>query len=146
MPALPVIARQCRNSLRCYKKLPSYKQYGPVSSEELKNAYLAGVIDEFTLVTNDEMKEWCEFGDWHKIPYLQEPITNPFYDEFQKRVKGIADEPSLTNFLLSFGFIHIDPIKFEELILSVFVVLGFKGHLTPPSGDDGIDLFLREEW
>lgn len=51
---------------------------------------------------------------------------------------------SIINFLLSFGFNHIDPLKFEELVLEVFKKFGFTGNLTPVTGDDGIDIFLYD--
>ena len=51
---------------------------------------------------------------------------------------------SIINFLLSFGFNHIEPLKFEELILNVFKKFGFTGNLTPVTGDDGIDIFLYD--
>lgn len=55
--------------------------------------------------------------------------------------KDVLDN-SLVNFLLSFGFNHIEPLKFEELILKVFEKFGFTGNLTPVTGDGGIDIFL----
>jgi len=50
----------------------------------------------------------------------------------------------LVNKLVDFGFCHIDPKKFEELILSIFEVFGFKGQLTPVTGDEGIDIILND--
>lgn len=52
---------------------------------------------------------------------------------------------SIINFLLSFGFNHIEPLKFEELILKVFKKFGFTGNLTPVTGDDGIDIDLYDD-
>jgi hypothetical protein len=40
-------------------------------------------------------------------------------------------------------FDFIDPIKFEELVMGLFESFGFKGQLTPPSGDHGIDIELK---
>ncbi len=95
-------------------------------------------------------------------------ITTPFYSarEAIQLTKNLNDAPSdkpqsteprtqeavlkdkldnsLINFLLSFGFNHIEPLKFEELILKVFEKFGFTGNLTPVTGDDGIDIFLYD--
>lgn len=49
---------------------------------------------------------------------------------------------NLIDFFISFGFNHLDPLKFEELILTIFKTFGFKGNLTPQTGDDGIDVVL----
>jgi restriction endonuclease Mrr len=70
-----------------------------------------------------------------ELPQTQEAVLQ------EALLKGELDN-SLVGFLLSFGLNHIEPLKFEELILKVFEKYGFTGNLTPVTGDDGIDIFL----
>jgi HJR/Mrr/RecB family endonuclease len=62
--------------------------------------------------------------------------------QLQTMSKGQIHSFLLISYLTEFGFNHLDPLKFEELILNIFQVCGFKGELTPVSGDEGIDIQL----
>lgn len=58
--------------------------------------------------------------------------------------KEIRRMPSeLFRCMVSLGFYHVDPIAFELVMKQVFEIFGFTGALTPPTGDDGIDILLR---
>lgn len=48
--------------------------------------------------------------------------------------------------LTNLNFDAIDPIAFEKLTMTVFEAFGFKGRLTPPSGDHGIDIILENPY
>ena len=63
------------------------------------------------------------------------------YDEINNE---LTPKISLVKCLVSYGFNHIDPIKFEELILKIFEVFGYIGNLTQRSGDEGIDILLTD--
>lgn len=158
-----------------YKKPYSNFEFGPLSDEALKNAYLEEKIDMDTLITNDGMKKWVVLRDFKplydvfckiarckmdtKVSKLEEKLqrkeviyaedlVSPEHRsiwEYMQQMKDQDAERSIVKVLLSFGFNHIDPIKFEELILRVFESLGFKGSLTPRSGDDGIDILLTDK-
>jgi restriction endonuclease Mrr len=45
--------------------------------------------------------------------------------------------------LIAAGFTHLQPTNFEAFILELFEALNFSGSLTPSTGDEGIDIFLR---
>jgi hypothetical protein len=45
--------------------------------------------------------------------------------------------------LASIDLCIIDPIVFEKLTMAVFETFGFKGRITPASGDHGIDIVLE---
>ena len=49
----------------------------------------------------------------------------------------------LFELLVSFGFGHIEPRNFELLVAHVFQAFGYSAELTPPSGDDGVDVLLK---
>ena len=125
-------------------------EFGPLLVEALTNAYLDGKIDTDALIKNDEMEEWLELSDFTSLYDLIKQCEmdstvselkgriqrfEKLRDEHQKTVKpkeqiqwvnDLLAEHSVVNVLLSFGFNHIDPIKFEELILRVFESLLFK--------------------
>lgn len=45
--------------------------------------------------------------------------------------------------LASIDLCTIDPIMFEKLTMAIFETFGFKGRITPASGDHGIDIVLE---
>lgn len=127
---------------------------------------MAGTIDMHTLITNDEMEKWvklCDFKPLYdvigkieqcnidpKVSKLEEEMQPRKHldaksiEEFNRKI-DIDTEYQIIKGLLSFGFNHIDPIKFGELILTVFKSISFKGSLTSHSGDDGIDILLTDK-
>jgi HJR/Mrr/RecB family endonuclease len=58
--------------------------------------------------------------------------------------KEIESHLFLVRYLIDFGFNHLEPLQFEELTLKVFEAMGFKGELTPITGDNGIDIVLTD--
>jgi hypothetical protein len=56
---------------------------------------------------------------------------------------GKAESP-LFNFLFDLNFSSIEPVAFEKLVLDIFIALGCRGELTPQTGDDGIDIRLKD--
>lgn len=65
-------------------------------------------------------------------------------DIFEQLSETPSSVHPVLEFLVLAGFNHIDPLEFEKLVMKMFEVLGFKGQLTPASGDDGIDIILRD--
>ncbi len=73
---------------------------------------------------------------------MTDPMKNP--------LKEITLSPDIANiefplieYFLSFGFIHLGPEEFEQLVLKLFEGFGFRGELTPTTSDQGIDIILE---
>jgi len=47
--------------------------------------------------------------------------------------------------LVKQGFQHFAPTDFEGFVLKLFEAFGFKGELTPITGDGGVDIIVHDE-
>jgi len=63
--------------------------------------------------------------------------------EFAAYKDIIPFDAPIVSCLLKHGLNHFPPRDFEDLIMKSLAVYGFKGDLTPASGDDGIDILLH---
>jgi len=81
----------------------------------------------------------------HKSEQLRK-IETQFTAGLEKEINfyrsKVAPSP-LFSVLAAKDFSTIDPIEFEKLTLVIFAAFGFKGNITPHSGDHGIDLLLE---
>lgn len=108
-------------SLYYYREASGLGDKGPFSFEELRELYQEKVINEHSLIRK------IDGFDWRPLEECQEIFL------FRER---------LIEYLSNFGFLHLEPAKFEEFVLKIFEALGLKGKLTPVTGDDGIDIEL----
>jgi len=116
-----------------YKDNLGFKK-GPFSLEEIRYLHEKGIVDKSTLVCKDDQIEWSFVTKKEEV-----------YSSLKKYKVTEVNKPSssLAKYLTDFGFNHLDPIKFEELALKIFEVIGFKGNLTPATNDKGVDIELE---
>lgn len=114
---------------------------------QLKNQLLEE-IKNLEDLSNKEIQKKEYFSQNKHEAEETKRLTEIEVRKIQALTKTLEETPrvniSLISFFTEFGFNHVDPLKFEELMLKVFQALGFDGKLTPPSGDDGIDIILTD--
>ncbi len=117
-----------------YRKASGDK--GPYSSEEFIRLYEEGIIEKDMLVRKSNQYDWIPLKKYDEI--ISPPQT-------LKTIVDRVSQPnsSLLKYLVGFGFYHLEPLQFEELVLNIFKALGFKGELTPTTGDGGVDIELK---
>lgn len=108
-------------SLYYYREAAGLIDKGPFSFQDLRELYQENIINNQSLVRK------IDGFDWRPLEDCQEFVL------YRER---------LIEYLSRFGFLHLDPVKFEEFVLKIFEALGLKGKLTPVTGDDGIDIEL----
>ena len=109
-------------------------QKGPFSLQELQSLYKDQTIVEYTLIRKIRGFDWCPLEKCQEI--------FPFNANQFLLSDKITSRCSLIEYLSDFGFLHLEPTKFEEFVMKIFNALGLKGKLTPVTGDNGIDIEL----
>ncbi|MEW6041291.1 MAG: restriction endonuclease [Elusimicrobiota bacterium] len=117
-----------------YKKVDGIR--GPFSLQILMDLYAKGTIDKDTLIRHSGIY------DWYPLKHYDKVLDNREKGKLEEQLR-IKVEPSLVKFLVDFGFNHLDPFKFEELVLKIFEAFGYKGQLTQVTRDEGIDVLLE---
>jgi hypothetical protein len=110
------------------------RQYGPYSLQEIQTLYRNQTISGRTLIRKIGGFDWCPLEECQEIfPFNSSQFSLPERE---------TPRCSLIEYLSNFGFLHLEPTKFEEFVMKIFEALGLKGKLTPVTGDDGIDIEL----
>jgi len=107
---------------------------GPFSFEELHDLYQQGHIGNDTLIREIGGFDWLAIRNCTDLDFSLSVGNN---------LDASGKDAVLIKYLASFGFNHLQPTQFEEFVMMIFEAFGFRGELTPITGDDGIDIVLK---
>jgi len=104
-------------------------------------------------MTGDSYPNYA-FGDTWQASHKKQPQPSgeQSHDPDNADAPDTSDAPeplrtpsNLFDQIISWGFGHVDPREFESFVANVFACFGYSVELTPPIGDDGVDVVLTTD-